>query len=209
MGALAMAKVYPPPEMVVGQDRPTHNGKIRIGAYKVMRKLSDEIQHFAEAGVVDLHRRMFGIKDDAVLLIVYIRRILQKPGLSVNRYGDYPVILSGRVVDSACVPFIFPAELASGIEGSRHVSGRRNGLGILFRLGKINRDIHLSIGSFRFPAHVPGDAVSADIVGILAELVIPVGSFFRAFFIKGPESGNDFPGGGVRRPMREVSRRSR
>ena len=104
-------------EMIVSQDRAAHNGKVRVGTYEIVGELADEIQHLAEAGVVDLHGRVFRVKYDAVLIVIHVGRVLQEPGLSVNGDGDRPVVLAGGMIQTSRVALVAVAELASGVGG--------------------------------------------------------------------------------------------
>ena len=58
---------------------------------------------------------MLGIKHDAVLVIIYIRRILEAPLAVINSHRNNAVILSGRVVDTTGIALIFTAEQTFGI----------------------------------------------------------------------------------------------
>ena len=76
-----------------------------------MRELLYKIKQLAEGIVIDLHRHMLSVKHDTVLIVIYIRRILESPLTSLNSDRDDPMVLSGRMVQSACIAFIFAAEL--------------------------------------------------------------------------------------------------
>ncbi len=81
-GAFAMAKVVMSTlEMVMAQDRSANDRKVRIGSKEsnagtALTKSNSLIQRLAS---LDLHRCMLCIKNDAVLIVVYIWRILEEP----------------------------------------------------------------------------------------------------------------------------------
>ena len=52
---------------------------------------------------------MLRVEHDAVLVVIHIGRILQKPGSAMDRDGDHPVVLPGRMIDPAGIALIFPA----------------------------------------------------------------------------------------------------
>ena len=145
-------------------------------------------QQLVEGGPVDLHGGVAGIEDDAVLVVVDVGGILQEPVGTRHPDGDDPVVLPGGVIHPACVTLVFGAQLALGIAGLGRQLGGGNGLGVLFRLRQVDGDVHIAVFAGDLPAHVPGDAVAADVVGVAAEFVIPVcGSLggLGVFFGKG------------------------
>ena len=122
----------------------------------------------------NLHGYMLKIEHNAMLVIINIGRILKAPAAFVDGHRNDPVILSGGMIHPACIPLVLPAQQALRITGLLCVSGRRDGLGILFRLGEVDGDIQVAILCIGNPFHVPADTVSANIVGVLAELVIVI-----------------------------------
>ena len=62
--------------------------------------------------------------------------------------------------------------------------GGGDGLGILLGLGQIDGDVDFAVVGSILPAHILGNAVAADIVGIAGELVVPVGSFYGILHIQ-------------------------
>ena len=83
--------------MVMAQDRTTDDWKVCIGTSHIMWVLSDKIQKFAEHRIINLHWDMLLIEDDAMLVVIYIWRILQIIVLSIQLDRDYTVILSCRM----------------------------------------------------------------------------------------------------------------
>ena len=95
------------------------------------------------------------------------------------------MILAGGVGQRAGVAFIFPAEQALRILRGLGLAGSGDGLGVLLRLGQVDRDVDVAVGRRGLPADILLRAVAADIVGVLAELVVPVGRLrgrYRVFF---------------------------
>ena len=100
-----------------------------------MGKYGDEVQQLFKGCPVDLHGRVAGIEGNAVLIVIDIGRILQKPILPRDFQRDNPMILPGRVVHPTGIALIFHTQQTLGIAGLGRVLRCRNGLGVLFRLG--------------------------------------------------------------------------
>ena len=183
-------------EVLVTQNGAAHNGQIGIGAYKVVGEHPDKVQQLLEGGLVNLHGDVLRIEDNAVLVVVHIGGVLQAPVRAADLNRDNPVVCPGRVVHPSGVALVLPAQLALGIGGLGGIFCRSNGLGVLLRLAEVDGDVHFPVLAGIFPAHILGDAVAADVVGVAAELVIPVRSSLRALGILLPEGTDDFPGHG-------------
>ena len=67
--------------MCVGQNRTAYDRKIRIGSQEIMGEQLDEIEELHEGGSLDLHGHMLTAENDAVLVIIHIRRITGKTSL--------------------------------------------------------------------------------------------------------------------------------
>ena len=65
--------------MVMRQNGTAHDGKVCIGAQEVMREELNEIKKLYKGCSLDLHRYMLAAENDTVLIIIYIRRILEEP----------------------------------------------------------------------------------------------------------------------------------
>ncbi len=70
-------------EMLMVQNRSAHNRKIAVGADEEMRELVDEVAKSFKRLTRYFHRNMLLIKDDAVMRIIDIRRILHEPVFAV------------------------------------------------------------------------------------------------------------------------------
>ena len=173
--------------VVMAQDGTAHDWKIRIGTDKIMRKQLNEIEQLDKSRPLNLHGNMFKVKDNAMFIVIYIRRILESPVGAVDLQRNDPVILSCRMIDSSCISDIFLAEQALGISALFCKLRRRDGFRILFRLGEIDGNINVSIRTGHAPPHILFDPVTADVVGILTQLVEIIRCFHRAFLIQLPE----------------------
>ena len=184
----------------MGQNRSAYDGQIGVGAHEVVGELAHKVQQLAKAGPVDFHGCVNLVETDAVLVIVHIGRVLQKPGRAVDGNGDNPVVLPGGVVHPAGIPLVLRAQQTPGIGGGGQIPGRRNGLGVLLRLGQVDGDVQFAILGGSLPLHIFGNPVPADIVGILAEGIVPIGGLLRSLPVQGLEFLNHLGGPGGKRP---------
>ena len=200
-------------EMVVAQDRAAHDGQIRVGPRRIVGELAHEIQKLHKGVLVDLHRDMLFIEDNAVLIVIYVGRILQEILLSVQADGDNPVVLPGRMAEMARVALVFPAQQAAGIAAFFRLARLRDVPGILLRLGQVDGDVDGAVLGVRHPFLILRDTVPADIVGRLAEGVVIVGGVLGRYLVLLPEAQLHL--GGKRRQnahdlrVKEVLRRDR
>ena len=158
----------------MAEDGPPHDGKVRVGTHEVVGELFDKVQLLAEGGAVDFHRHVDAIEDNAVLVVVDIGGVLEKPLLPIDHDGNDAVVLTGGVVEPPGVPLVLPAELALGIAALRRRLGGGDSTGVLLRLREIDGDVQIAVGCRGDPLLVLCDAVAADIVRVLAEAVVPV-----------------------------------
>ena len=161
-----------------------------------MRKQLYKIKQLHKGIVFDFHGDMFGVKNDTMLIVIYIRGILEAPLTAVNGDGDYSVVLPCGMVHTSGIAFVFHTQLAFGIAALFGVLGGRNRLGILFRLGKVDGDIQIAVGGRGYPFLILADTVSAYIIRILAEFVKIFGSSFRRDCIAFPEFTDNLTGAG-------------
>ena len=144
-------------------------------------------QQLLKGGLVDLHGDVLGIEDDAVLVVVDVGAVLQAPVRTADLQGHDAVVGAGGMVHAACVAFILRAQLALGVAGLGSVLGGGDSLGILLGLGQIDGDVQLAILRCVLPAHILGNTVAADVVGVAGELVVPVGGLLGALLKQAPE----------------------
>ena len=131
-----------------------------------------------------------------MLVVIDIRRVLESPGIPLDRDRNDPVVFSGRVVHSAKISLILHAELALGVAGLCRVSRRCDRLGVLLGLGEIDRDIELAVLRRRLPPSVLFDPVSADVIRIAGKIVIPLGGLKRILLVDLAELRDHFAGTG-------------
>ena len=183
-------------EVLMAQNRAANNGQVGIGAYKIMGEGLDKIQQLFKGGLIDLHGNMLGIENDAMLVVINIGAVLQAPGLIADGNRHDPVIGTGRMVHASGITFVFHTQLALGVCRLGSVLGSSNGLGVLLRFAQIDGDIQLAVLALILPAHILLDAITADVVGIAGEFIIPVSSINRRHGILFPEGINHLPGHG-------------
>ena len=148
-----------------------------------MREQRHEIQQLAESSPLDLHGGVLAVEHDAVLVVVNVGAVLQIPRAVVDGQRDDAVILAGGVVHPARIALVLHAELALGVGALGGQLGGGDGLGVFFGLGEVDGDVQIAVRRFGDPLQVPLDAVAADVVGVLAELVEPVGGSLGAFLL--------------------------
>ncbi len=161
-----------------------------------MGELLHKVQQLPEGRPVDLHGDVPAVKDDAVLVVVNIGGILEEPFAVVDGDGDDPVVPPGGMVHPARVALIFPAELALGVAALGGGLGGGDGPGVLLRLGEVDGDVQIAVLRGSHPLHIPGDAVTADVVRVLAEPVIPVRRLLPALGAARPKFPYDRAGPG-------------
>ena len=168
-------------KVVMVEDRAADDGEVGIGADEVVREEIDEGEHVLHVGAVDVHGDMVVVEEDAVLLIVEIRGILEEPGVFVEGEGDHAVILAGRETGAARIAGIVDTEHAGGIGKAGGIFERGDVAGIFFRLGEVDGDVQIAIGGGGGEALIFGDLVDADVIAVAAELIEPVGGSGGAF----------------------------
>ena len=162
-------------EVVVAQDAAAHDGQVGVAAHEVVGEEGHEVQQFAEGGTLDLHGGVLAVEHDAVLVVVDVGAVLQIPRAVVDGQRDDAVILAGGVVHPARIALVLHAELALGVGALRSQLCGCDGFGVFFGLRQVDGDVEVAIRSPGHPLDVPLDAVAADVIGVLAELVEPVG----------------------------------
>ena len=178
-GKLIMAAL----KVVVAQDAAAHDRQVGVAAHKVVGEQTHKIQQLAEGRPLDLHGGVLVIEHDAVLVVVNIGAVLQIPRAVVDGQRDDAVVFAGGVVHAAGVALVLRAQLALGVSALGRKLCGGNGLGVLFRLGQVDGDIQVAVRGFGDPLQVALDAVAADVVGVLTELVEPVGGGLRTLVL--------------------------
>ena len=183
-------------EVVVGQDGAAHNGQVGVGAHEIVGELAHKVQQLGKARPVNLHGGVLAVEADAVLVVVDVGGVLQEPGGVVDGDGHDAVVLTGGVVDPAGVALVLGAQLAAWIGGGWQIAGGGDGLGVLLRLGEVDGNVQVAVLGGGDPLHVLGNPVPADVVGVLAELVVPVGGLLGALGVEGLELLHHLGGAG-------------
>ena len=174
----------------MGENGAAHDGKVCIGAYKIVGKLLYKIKQLLERAAIDFHRRVPAIKHDTVLVIVAIGRILQEPGAAAHFQGNDPVVLPCRVIDPSGVALVLLAQLALGVSALLHLQGSRNGLGVLLRLGQIDGHIHIAVRGGSDPLSVFGQSVRTNVIGGLAKGIVIICGCLGALCVQIPKSAD-------------------
>ena len=147
---------------------------------------------------------MLRVHDDGVFIIIDIRRILEAPRLTVHGHGHDAKILPRRVRNRARVADILHAQQALRITGRLFQLRRRNVARVFFGFGQIDRDLKLAVLRVGNPVLILRNAVAANIVAVLTQLIEVVGRRFRTFRVERPE----FPHN-LRRPRRDTTHQAR
>ena len=127
----------------------------------------DKIKQFDKCISLDLHRCMMAVKYDAVLIVIYIWRILESPRRIIDRDRNDSVVLSCRMIDTSCISFIFRTEKTFRITARLGILCCCDRLWIFFWFGKVDRNINLSIRAVYFPFLIFLYAIAADVVAVL------------------------------------------
>ena len=122
---------------------------------------------------------MLSVENDTMLIVIYIRGILEAPLSAVYRYRYDSVVFPCRMIGAACVPLILAAELALRITALLGKLCGGNRLRVLLRLGQIDCDINIAILRLGYPLHILAHTVSSYIIRITAELIVIIRSFLR------------------------------
>ena len=180
----------------MGQDGTAHDGQVGIGAHKVMGQQGDKLQQPGNGLAAHLHGPVLTAQYDAVLVVIHIRGILQKPGLVPQGERDQPVVAPGSLVGAAQIALVLPAQGALGIAGLGGVFGGGNGFGVFLRFGQVDGDDQIPILRGGGPQLVLFDAVHPDVVGGAAQAVIVIGGGLFVLLIQLVELAHHFRGPG-------------
>ena len=178
-------------EVLVAEDGAADNRQIGVGADKVMRKLRHKVKQLVKHSRVDDHGNMLFIEHNAVLVVVAVGRILEIPRLAVNFQRNRAQVLPRRMVLVAGKAHVFRAELALGICRGGACARLGDVARILFGLGAVDGDVEHAVGGVAFPLHVLGNTACADIVGLLADGIIPVRCRLGRFFVSRMKVADD------------------
>ena len=170
--------------MLMGQDRTADDRQVRVGSDEVVRQDLDELKQPAEGHWIDLHRHMILFQQDAVLLIVGVRAVLQIPVLALQMHRDLSQVLPCRMIEASRVAHVFRAKQALRIARALHSQQLGDHARILLRLGEVDRDLHVAVAARGFPVQILLDPLRHHIVVGAGEMVEIFGSFLRVFRLK-------------------------
>ena len=148
----------------------------------------DEIKKLFESIAVDLHWNMLSVEYDAVLVIVYIRGVLESPRVILNCDRDDSVVLTSRMIKASCISFVFHTELTFWIGRGFCFSCCCNRFWIFLWFGKIDRNVNFSIRAVHFPFLILLYTITANIVAVLAQFVKIICCFLRIILVFFPKS---------------------
>ena len=119
----------------------------------------------------DRHIPVLAGKDDAMLIIINIRRILKKPRLPAEVQPDHPMAGAAGMAHLARIPFVFHTQQALGVVGAFLLLGRRDILGIFLRLGQVDGDIQVAVLGRGLVADILRNAAGLDVVAYSGKAV--------------------------------------
>ena len=126
---------------------------------------------------------MLAIKYNTMLIVIYIRRILESPRSIIDCDRNNPVILPCRMINTSRISFIFRAKKTFRIASGFYIPCRGNCFWIFFRFGQIDGNINLTVWTVYLPLLILLYAISADIIAVLTLFVEIFCRIFRRFFI--------------------------
>ena len=158
-------------EMVMVQDGTAHNGQIRIGPQEVVRELFHKAEQPLKGAPGNLHGHMLAVENDAMLRVIQVRRVLEKPGIA--RQGDRHdavVLPCGKIV-AACIARVLHAKHTFGIAYAGSIFQLGNFLGVLFRLAKVDGDLQFAARAVGEVTDILRDGIHLDVVASPAHFV--------------------------------------
>ena len=181
-------------KMFVRQNAAAHDGKVCVRAEEVVRELLDERKQLIKRRAVDDHRRVLSVHHDRVFIIIDIRRILEAPRLVIHRHRHHAKILPCRVRDRSRVADVFDAKKAFRIPRRLFQLRRRDIARVFFGLGEVDGNFEFTVLRVGNPVLVLCDAVAANIIAVLTELVEIVRRRFRGLCVERPELAHHLRG---------------
>ena len=121
-------------KMVMGKNRAANNRQVGVASDYVVRKKLYKVKKIAESFRADFHRLMLVAKDNAVLVVIDIRRILKPEHSSVQLNRNDSVGLARGMVYASCIAFVFLAQKTGWITALLCVACGCDCLWVFFRL---------------------------------------------------------------------------
>ena len=175
--------IPPALKMAVAQDAAAHDRQIGVAAAGIVGELCHKVENLGQCLFVHLHGLVLVMQHDAMLMEIGIGAVLQVELLPCERDGYDAVGLARGEVDAARVADVLLAEHAGRVAALGLQTLQRDGLGVLLRLGQVDRDLQLAVGGGGVPLDVLGDLRSADVVGVHTQAVEPVGCGLGALLL--------------------------
>ena len=136
-----------------------------------MWKQLHEIKQLDKCVSLDFHRCVLEIKYNTMLIVIYIRRILESPRSIIDCDRNNPVVLPCRMINTSRISFIFRAKKTFRIASGFYIPCRGNCFWIFFRFGQIDGNINLTVWTVYLPLLILLYAISADIIAILTQFI--------------------------------------
>ena len=137
-----------------------------------MWKQFDKIKQLDKCISLDLHRGMFAVKHDTVLIVIYIRRILESPWCIIDRDRNDSVILSpGGLHVLHISSFSGQSRAIFRITACFGIFCCCDRFRIFFRFGKVDSDINFSIRAVHFPFLIFFYTITTNIVAVSYQFV--------------------------------------
>ena len=121
-------------KMIMTQNGAANDRQVGIGSQEIMWELFYKIKQLHKRRAVNLHRGMLPVKDNTMLIIIYIWGILKSPAALIHRDADNTVIVSGRMIQTTCVALILHAKQTFRVAALLCQLGSRDSLRIFLRL---------------------------------------------------------------------------
>ena len=189
-------KAVPPAlEMVVDEDGPADDRQVGVRADEVVRKERDEFEQTRKIPAVDVHGLVRAVQNDAVLVVVDIGRILQRPGLGAERERDEAVVLPRGEAGTAGIALVFGAEQTGGdAPRALPLEGGGDVLRVFFGLREVHGDLERAKLCVRHPLRILGREVGADVAGGDPQRVVVVRGLLRRVAVERAEALLDLRG---------------
>ena len=156
-----------------------------------MRKNLQERREILKRLARDRHRHMLVVQHDAVLIVIGVRRILQKPRTPRKLERDEAMRLACGMIYAPRIALVLPAEQTFRIGGRPREFCLCDVARILLRLREIDRHIESAVLRFCPPCNVLVDARLADVVRGDAQVIIVIRRLTRRCRIKGAKLTHD------------------
>ena len=165
------------------EDRTAHDRQRRVAADKVVRQCVREVEQFIRRPFPHVHGDVLLVDDDAVLVVIGIRRILHEPFFAADVHLHRADVPPRRVRRRTLEPLVLLAKRARGVLFPLR-RGEKFGdvLVVLFRLGEVDGDLQHVVPVRIFPFQIAGDCRLLHIPVLYGYIVQIVARRLRAPF---------------------------